>query len=226
MKILKIKFCLISLATIFATSIFFTSCQQDALDLSDRPDTIVEEPSFEHSKRMELTSDNGLNKVSISVLSNDESLLQNVRSEDLKIVPIFEKPSESPDPSTDNGNTLISEDTDQTQLAFVIEDVELEAGAIGYVIDVTTRADNNRGWKSVNFYTSRRGVWVNSSKGYFAINVYHKYSPNSSYKRVDTHFLCHLCGYGYKVGYPYRMRVRLTWNTSYGTPKYSLGFYN
>jgi|GEM_PF-3668202 len=226
MKIFKINLWLISLMAMFATSIFFTSCQQNELDLPDTLEASVEEPTYEYSKTIELTGDNGLSKVSISVLSNDEDLLQTVRSEDLKIVPIFEKPSETTDQSTD-GDTQISETLqNNAELAFAVEDEELEEGAIGYEIEVTTRQDNSRGWKSVNFYSSRRGVWVNSRKGSFAVNVYLKYFSISSYTRVDTHFLCHQCGYGYGGSSHYRMKVRLTWNSNYGTPRYQFGFYN
>ncbi len=48
MKIFKIKLCLISLATLFATSIFFTSCQKEVSDLPENLETIEEIPSMDN----------------------------------------------------------------------------------------------------------------------------------------------------------------------------------
>lgn len=173
MKTFKIKIYSISLMAVFASSIFFTSCEQGELDLQDTSESIVDEPSsFLHSKEMEILSENGLNKIVISALSDDKSLLNDVHAKNFTIVPFFEKPTETTNHPSDDVTPDVSADAlEANNVAFEVGDIELEEGAIGYTIEAK-QTNLNRNVISHTWYSSRNSVKLKYNKGCFTSHIF------------------------------------------------------
>ncbi len=227
MEIFNLKLMLISIA-ICTSSFFFTSCQQDALDLTDTQEMIMEEASDDHSKRIELTSENGLSKIFISVSSNDEARLQEIRSEDFKIAPIFEKPNETENHILFDENNNESEEMEvisgQVPVTFSVDKEELEEGAIGYSVDVKRKGSSGRAWEYDNWKTSHDNMWFKVTSACIYPYFYTKdYCQNSFMFKASTS-LCNGWAATSTQRHSCQMYAKIRWNNSYYT-WYKFKFY-
>ncbi len=226
MKTFKIKFYVISLMALFTITTFFTSCEQEELVLSDTSESIVDEPSsYKHSKDMEILSENGLNKIVISAFSDDKSLLDNIHATNYKIVPVFEKPTETINHASDDGAPDESADAlEGPKVAFQVGDIELEEGAIGYTIEVE-QTNLNRNYISHTWYTSKNSVYLRYRKGCFIAHIFAKLIPQGGYHYGDSKQGCN--GYTTRFNaniHLIQLKVNLRYKNS--NNRYSVYFYD
>ncbi len=184
MKILKIKLGLLSFLAVLAVSVLLTSCEQDALDIPDVVESNVNELSFDHTKDLEILSENGLSKATITVSCNDVSLLNEIKQGDFKIIPIFEIPAEDLNQSNDDRTSNSSEDTESfaggISVGLTVNNVELEEGAIGYALDVK-ETNYSRSFGSWMHWSSKDNVLVKRFFGCVRAEIWVKLSWNTGY---------------------------------------------
>ncbi len=191
MKILKLKSILFGLIAVFAVTALLTSCEQDALDIPDTVESDVNELSFKHNRDIEILSENGRSKATITASTNDVSLLNEIKQGDFKIIPIFEQPAEDLNQFTDDGTSNISEDAESftggVSMGISVKNVELEEGAIGYSIDVKETI-SSRSSGSKMFWSSANNVVIERFFGCVRAEIWQKKSWNTgySYKKNDN----------------------------------------
>jgi len=225
MKTLKFKLWLLSLTSLLAVSFFFTSCEHETLDLPTTPELMVEDlTSFENSKNLEILSENGLSKIIIKAGSNDQSLLDEIKQSDFKIVPIFEAPVE--DLNLPDENNLIDDETstisevpessmEATSLEISVVRAELEEGAIGYEIQDNSRADHSRSSGIGDFYSSCNNVRIKRYQNKCSrLEVWKKQysSSNYSYKRNSN--CCANQTTSYYGGNSYRLKAKVSYGSN------------
>ncbi len=218
MKIFKIKLGLLSLLAVLAVSVFLTSCEQDALDIPDVVESEVDALAFTHDKDIEILSENGLSKVTITASANDVSLLDEIKQGDFKIIPVFEQPAEDLNQITDDGTSNISEDAEISDrgipVAFTVNNVELEEGAIGYTIEVN-QTDLSRSSGYAFWYSSKNNVRLNRYRGCIRLEVWRQLYSNSSFQYKLNSNSCSRNTTSYYGGNSHRLKAKVSYGSNY-----------
>lgn len=225
MKVLKIKLGLFSLLAVLATSVFFTSCEQDTIEIPDVVESDVNELSFDHDKDLEIFSENGLSKVTITASANDVSILDEIKPGGFKIIPIFEEPADDLTQSTDDRTSDVPGDAEISDegipVAYAVKSVELEEGAIGYKMEVD-QTDLSRIVGSGSSYWTTTG---NKVRVYRQLNCVRaefwtkKYSNSSYSYRWNRNRCPGQSGYGYSDftwgGTTHEVRIKISGGSYY-----------
>lgn len=221
MKILKIKLGLLSLLAVLAVSVFLTSCEQDALDITNAVESGVDELSFNYDKDIEILSENGLSKVTITASANDESLLNEIKQGNFKIIPVFEEPAEDLNQPAYDGTSNVSEDAEISDrgmsVAYTVNNVELEEGAIGYKIEVD-QTDLSRivGSGSSYWTTTGNKVRVDRQLNCVRAEFWKKQYSNSNYSYQWNQNRCDNGSSDYNWGgNSYRVRIKISGGSYY-----------
>ena len=237
MNFLKVKFGLFSLLAILAVSVFLTSCEQNAIDIPDVMESGADESiSFKYSKDVQISSENNLNKVTLTISGSDESLLSAVNPADFKVIPIFEKPAESSNDKNYDVSKAESYDVsnnteapqDDMSVAFSVGDVELEEGAIGYKIEVRPTNNEKSSYSShfwVSPYSYRDTVVLNRVRGCFTGYIYKQQYPNSNWKWSGSGYDCNSTTVFVGNGQYYRTAAYVYWQNNQHNPQYEITFY-
>lgn len=196
---------------IFAASIFFTSCEvDDPSNLIDTPETSEEDDSFKYSKDMEIVSRNGLTKAVISVSSDERYLLDAVNPADYTITSVFEDPSETSDEISDETSD-VSEDSDAIEeqaMAFEMGNVELEEGAIGYLIGIKQTNTSRLSYPPSYWYSPKNEVLIKYIKGCYTYAIYDR-SWNTSYSFRKAGYRCAKGATRHRSASHKKLKVRL-----------------
>jgi len=219
MNFLKVNLGLFSLLAIFAVSVLFTSCEKD-IPNAVKSD-VNELSALKHSKDLEILSENGLSKATLTVSGNDVSLLNEIKQGDFKIIPIFEQPTETLEQSTNDTNQSISNNTEDTPVAFEVIEVELEEGAIGYTIEVKkTNFSRATGFDYWNSY--KNNVKIDRKGGCTRLEVWRQLKSSSNFKYVLNSNSCGWNTTRYHGGNSHKLKTKV----SYYNAGYWVTFYN
>ena len=224
MKISKMKYLITCLVAVFTVAIFITSCQQEESNVAPEQPNEHIEPVFatsgKFSKQLILKDESGMSSVTLSISSDDESLLSDYTDEVFYLEVYFEKPDIEEPKKTEFEQQQTPINFDREVVFIKVIEEELENGVIGFGIGNNPTANSRI--EGVNWYfTNKNNLKVRSIYGCVGTQFYAKFNGYDWAHVVDTT----LCYGAYNTVHNY-------WNFDwlgvwvFGHSKHIVSYYN